>query len=561
MNNLAYIYKLWIEIAQISGTLTTSDVLLAAKRLVEGHSDADIKMSIEEFDEFAKDISLEDIIRYLKELTPSKKYIILINLFMVIMLKNIHKEKINKKQIEALKEVYIQLELPYLYDILYLLMSKKYHKAHTTIAKHANNMDFICFDQSAKSELNQSFQAYKVSFIIFKIDDFFLLLNNESESLHIYSYKNKKQLSLYEKCQEFKEESFSFANHPIRNHSIYYINEESFIRITNEKEVIYLDINVLIKLFSKETPIQFLVSEIIYKTRDNFNCSIVKDHIYNIKAKDLSAGYSKNKAIVKNVNFNVQEGELVAIMGPSGSGKTTLLRTFVNQAKKLQGELLINNENISQNYFHRIGYVPQDDVLIKDLNVYDNMYYYYRLHFGKQASDADVDKLISKQLRNLGIIEIKHSPVFKNGKYTISGGQRKRLNIALELLKDVDLILMDEPTSGLSSLDSENIIQELKQITLRNKIIIINIHQPSASMYREFDQVVVFNEDGNNIYTNTAHEVLNIFKLVKTEDTYVFNERRVDLEGGDPELLLEIQAEEKSTFWNLFSYLNNFTGK
>ncbi len=561
MNNLAYIYKLWIEISQVSGTLTTSDVLLAAKRLVEGHSDADIRLSIDEFDEFAKNISLDDIIEYLNKLTTSKKYIILINLFMVIMLKNIHNEKVSKKQIAALKEIYIKLDLPYLYDILSLLMQKKYEKAHSVIAKNVPNIDFICFDQDAKSELNQSFEQYQVSFIILHIDDFFLLLNNKSQALHIYSYKNEKNLSLYEKCQEFKEESFAFVNHKVRDHSIYYLNEESFLRITNDQEVIYLDIEVLRKLFSQETQTQFLVSEIVHQDKNIFNCSIVKDHIYKISAKELYAGYSKRKSIIKNVNFNIHEGELVAIMGPSGSGKTTLLRTFVKQAKKLQGELLINDEQVSQKYFHRMGYVPQDDVLIKDLNVYDNMYYYYRLHFGKQESDANVDKLISKQLRNLGIIDIKYSPIFAQGKYTISGGQRKRLNIALELLKDVDLILMDEPTSGLSSLDSENIISELKQITHMNKIIIINIHQPSASMYKEFDKVIVFNEDGNNIYTNTAQEVLNIFKLVKTEDTYVFNDRRADLEGGDPELLLEIQAEEKSTFWNLFSYLNNFTEK
>ena len=216
-----------------------------------------------------------------------------------------------------------------------------------------------------------------------------------------------------------------------------------------------------------------------------------------------------------------------------------------------------------------MGYVPQDDVLIKDLNVYDNMYYYYRLHFGKEKSDKEVDKLISKQLRNLGIIDIKNKPVFQNGKYTISGGQRKRLNIALELIKDVDLILMDEPTSGLSSLDSEKIIKELKEITKLNKTIIINIHQPSTAMYRQFDQVIVFNEEGNNIYTNRSSEVLKIFKLVKTEDAYMFNDTEEDKEDAeclkceksDPELLLEIQADEKSNFWNLFSYLNNFTEK
>lgn len=570
MNNLAYIYKLWLNTAKSSGKLTTSDVLLAAKRLVEGQSDEEISLSIEEFDKFAKDISLDETLEYLHEVESSKKYIILINLFMVIMLKNINKERVNKNQIAALKEIYIRLDLPYLYDILYLLMNKRYERAHGVLARHTPNIDFICFDTNAKSELNQSFKDYQVSFIVLYIDNFFLILNHHSNDLKIYSYQNHKRISLYEKCLEFKEEPYSFLKHNIRDHSIYYVDKDSFIRITNDKEVIYLDEEVLRKLFSPQHEIQYLVSELIEETKNNFKCSIVKDHIYNIKAKKLYAGYSKRNPVVKNVNFNISEGELVAIMGPSGSGKTTLLRTFVQQAKILEGKLLINDEEISEKYFHRMGYVPQDDVLIKDLNVYDNMYYYYRLHFGKEKSDAEVDKLISKQLRILGIIDIKDKPVFQNGKYTISGGQRKRLNIALELIKDADLILMDEPTSGLSSLDSEKIIKELKQITKLNKTVIINIHQPSTAMYRQFDQVIVFNEEGNNIYTNKSIEVLKIFKLVKTEDAYMFNDKdeedKDDLEcmkceKSDPELLLEIQADEKSNFWNLFSYLNNFTEK
>ena len=566
MNNLAYIYKLWLSIVQTSGKLTTSDVLLAAKRLVEGHTDEDIAISIDEFDKFAKNISLDETLEYLYKTEASKKYIILINLFMVIMLKNINNERVNFKQINALKEIYKRLSVGYLYDLLYLLMHKKYNKAHKILEENAPNINFVCFDESAKSEINQSFKHYQVRFIVLKIDDFFLLLNSHSHDLKIYSYPNDK-LSLYEKCQEFKKDNYDFAKHNIRDHSIYYLDKSTFIRIINEKEVIYLDENVLIKLFSPMREKVFLVSEIRESYKNHFQCSIVKDHIYNIHAKNLYAGYSKRHPIDKNVNFNIHEGELVAIMGPSGSGKTTLLRTFVKQAKILKGELLINNENISTKYFHRMGYVPQDDVLIKDLNVYDNMYYYYRLHFGKIKSDEEVNNLISKQLRSLGIYDIKHKPVFKNGKFTISGGQRKRLNIALELLKDVDLILMDEPTSGLSSLDSENIIGELKKITLSNKIVIINIHQPSSSMYRQFDQVIVFNEHGNNIYTNKSSEVLKIFKLVKTEDAYLFNEDGAiedDLEcmkcdKSDPELLLEIQADEKSNFWNLFSYLNNFT--
>ena len=569
MNNLAYIYKLWISIAQTSGKLTTSDVLLAAKRLVEGQSDEEISLSIDEFDKFAKNISLDETIEYLHKVEPSKKYIILINLFMVIMLKNINKERVNKTQIATLKDIYLKLELPYLYDILYLLMMKKYERAHNVLQRHTPNINFICFDENAKSELNQSFKAYQVSFIILHIDNFFLLLNHHSHDLSIYTYQNDSNTPLHNKYIEFRDEPYSFLSHNIRDHSIYYLDENSFIRISNEKEIIYLDANTLQKLFSPTNDKKFLTTDIVREEENNFKCSIVKDHIYSIIAKDLFAGYHKKQPIIKEVNFNIQVGELVAIMGPSGSGKTTLLRTFVEQAKLLKGELLINGEKISQKYFHRMGYVPQDDVLIKDLSVYDNMYYYYRLHFGNEKTNAEVDKLISIQLRNLGILDIKNAPVFQNGKFTISGGQRKRLNIALELLKDVDLILMDEPTSGLSSLDSEKIISELKKITLLNKIVIINIHQPSTAMYRQFDQVIVFNEDGNNIYTNRSIEVLKIFKLVKTEDAYMFNdesEKEEDLEcmkceKSDPELLLEIQADEKSNFWNLFSYLNNFTEK
>jgi len=570
MNNLSYIYKLWLSVTQASGNLTTSDVLLAAKRLVEGHTDVDILLSIEEFDEFAKDISLEETLDYLKEIKTSDRYIILINLFMVIMLKSIHAQRINNKQITALKEIYKKLNLHFLYDTLYLLMQKKYARAHRVLNEHPDkNMDFICFDEHAKSEFNQSFKEYKISFIVFKIEDFFLLLNNHSHDLNIYKYNNDNNLSLYEKCQEFREEPYFFHKHNIRDHSIYYIDENSFLRITNDTDVIYLDRNVLEKLFSNANEKLFLVTELLKDEEYEYQCSIVKDHIFNITAKKLFAGYVKNKPIDKDVNFNINEGEFVAIMGPSGSGKTTLLRTFVNQAKILEGQLLINNEEISKKYFHRMGYVAQDDVLIKDLDVYDNMYYYYRLHYGNTDTDEYVDKLISKQLRDLGIIDIKYSKVFKNGKFTISGGQRKRLSIALELLKDVDLIIMDEPTSGLSSLDSEKIIGELKKITLQNKIVIINIHQPSSSMYRQFDQVIVFNEDGHNIYTDKAINVLKIFKLVKTEDTYMFNDieqSKEELEcmkcdKSDPELLLEIQADEKSNFWNLFSYLNKFTEK
>jgi len=564
MNNLAYIYKLWISVVKASGKLTTSDVLLASKRLVEGQTNQDIKISIKKFDENIKNLTLQETLTNLNTMQSTQKYIILINLF---MLQIVDSNKVAIAQEETLKNIFLQLKLPFLYEIFYLLLNKKYNKAHKLLKEYAPNMHFICFDEDSKNEVNQSFKSYQVSFIVLKIDDSFLLLNNHSHDLNIYSFTNTKQLSLSDKCEKFKVAPYLFSKHNIRNHSIYYLNSNIFIRILNKKEVIYIDENALFELFTSQQDSSYLLSEIFDVLPDGPQCSLVKDHIYHIEATSLYAGYTKSKPIDKDVNFDINEGELVAIMGPSGSGKTTLLRTFVQQTKILSGELLINDEKISKKFLNRIGYVEQDDVLIKDLNVYDNMYYYYRLHFGKKESDETIDKLITNQLRDLGILDIKYSSVFKKGKYTISGGQRKRLNIALELLKDIDLILMDEPTSGLSSLDSENIIRELKRITNLRKIIIINIHQPSSAMYNQFDKVIVFNEEGHNIYTNSAKEVLKIFKLIKTEDTLMFNNTEETIEDSacikcaksDPELLLEIQADEKSNFWNLFRYLNTFT--
>jgi len=300
MNNLSYIYKLWLSVTQASGNLTTSDVLLAAKRLVEGHTDIDISISIDEFDEFAKDISLEETLDYLREIKTSDRYIILINLFMVIMLKSINAQRVNHKQITALKEIYKALDLHFMYDTLYLLMQKKYKKAHKVLDEHPQvHIDFICFDEDAKSELNQSFQSYQVSFIVLHIENFFLLLNSHSHDLNIYNFTNDKELSLAQKCQEFREEPYFFHKHNIRDPSIYYIDENSFIRITNNKEVLYLDEYVLKELFSDKNEKLFSITEQLEDEKYEYQCSIVKDHIFNISAKNFLLAILKKSLLTK----------------------------------------------------------------------------------------------------------------------------------------------------------------------------------------------------------------------------------------------------------------------
>jgi len=138
--------------------------------------------------------------------------------------------------------------------------------------------------------------------------------------------------------------------------------------------------------------------------------------IQKLVAKKRICGYTSTHAINKHINFEISKGELVAIMGPSGVVKSTLMKTLIGKARIVSSELRVNSHyELSKKYYANIAYVPQDNVLIKELTVYDNMYYYYRLHFGSKESDLLIEKIIDEQLRNLGIFEIKNSPVYEKG--------------------------------------------------------------------------------------------------------------------------------------------------
>jgi len=587
MIHLSYIYKLWLTIAKENKNITTSEVLLASKRLVQRYSDDEIQTSIEEYAKMVDTISNDDAILYINSLESTKKYKILLDLFMIVTLQGVNNQDVqllfqnyqldtnamtmlglNAKSMDVLKDIYKKVSSEFLYETLFLILDGSYESANILLNKHESKLKFISFNKNSEVSLHKTFELFDVNFVVMKIDDEYVLLNAESKDLQMFTYDNKKNLSLKERAKLFNQSSYEFDTHLIRNHSIHHLDETSMIIVSNSEESIYVDLEVVSDFFEPARTKDCLILKNTSELIDDVKPKIDKNHIYKLSAKNLFTGYGKYKVINKDVNFEINERELIAIMGPSGAGKSTLIKTLINQSRVLKGELRVNDELISEKFFHRIGYVPQDDVLIKELSVYDNLYYYYRLHFGREKSDSEIDILISGLLRDLGILEIKNSPVFSKGKFTISGGQRKRLNIALELMKDVDLILMDEPTSGLSSQDSENIINELKRICATGKIIIIIIHQPSSSMYQKLDQVVLLNEDGKNIYTDTAMEVLRVFKLIKDEEVYFLdNQDNYDdvrcptCQKTDPELLLEVQVNEKSKFWNLFSYLDSFTDK
>ena len=180
---------------------------------------------------------------------------------------------------------------------------------------------------------------------------------------------------------------------------------------------------------------------------------------------------------------------MLAIMGGSGTGKSTLLSILNGSLIPQEGSITINGHDISEPEAKQlIGFVPQDDLLIEELTVYQNLWFTAKLCFDGMT-DEEIDRRVLKTLKDLGLDAAKDLKVGSPINKYISGGQRKRLNIALELIREPAVLFLDESTSGLSSADTEKVINLLKEQTYKGKLIAVNIHQPSSDVYKLFDRL------------------------------------------------------------------------
>jgi ABC-type multidrug transport system ATPase subunit len=229
-------------------------------------------------------------------------------------------------------------------------------------------------------------------------------------------------------------------------------------------------------------------------------------------------GYTfKNGHIgLRDIHFAENSGKLLGIMGASGAGKSTLLNVLNGSDKPTSGKILLNGVDIHANpefVEGVIGFVPQDDLLFDQLSVYQNLYYAAKLCFS-DLPNQEIDDLVIKTLTNLGLLEIKNLQVGSPLDKVISGGQRKRVNIALELLREPSMLFVDEPTSGLSSRDSENIMDLLKDLSLNGKIVFVVIHQPSSHIFKMFDKLLVLDTGGYQIFYGDPVESIIYFREV-----------------------------------------------
>ena len=234
----------------------------------------------------------------------------------------------------------------------------------------------------------------------------------------------------------------------------------------------------------------------------------------SFEAQQISFKFKNGKLGLREVNLSEESGNLIALMGGSGAGKSTLLHVLNGSERPSEGQVLINGIDIHrspQSIEGVIGFVPQDDLLIEDLTVYQNLYYAAKLCFSDK-SEAAIEELVMRVLNDLGLEETKDLKVGSALRKTISGGQRKRLNIGLELLREPAVLFCDEPTSGLSSRDSENIIDLLKELSLKGKLVFAVIHQPSSDIFKMFDKLLILDSGGYQIYYGNPVDSVVYFK-------------------------------------------------
>jgi len=231
-------------------------------------------------------------------------------------------------------------------------------------------------------------------------------------------------------------------------------------------------------------------------------------------AKEIEYRFKNSTKGIKKFSFSEESGNLIGIMGGSGVGKSTLLNILCGKLKPLRGQIKINGYDIHKegaDIEGIIGFVPQDDLLLEELTVFTNLYLNAKLCLSN-LTEMELIKRVNHVLKDLDLEEIKHLKVGSPLNKYISGGQRKRLNIALELIREPAILFVDEPTSGLSSVGSEKVMLLLKEQALKGKLVIVNIHQPHSDIYKLFDRFLVLDREGHVIYEGNPIDAITYFK-------------------------------------------------
>ncbi|PYI79066.1 MAG: hypothetical protein DMF04_01195 [Verrucomicrobia bacterium] len=247
----------------------------------------------------------------------------------------------------------------------------------------------------------------------------------------------------------------------------------------------------------------------------NFSERIIEEQrniIRTLEVSEVTHRFGSGDLGLEGISFNVVRGELVCVMGASGSGKSTLLKVLAGQLEPTSGQVLLNNQSLYPNLDQLrryISYIPQEDAFDEHLTISENLQFAAAIR-SPHLSRRDRTRRLEGKLIELGLSERRDAVVGTAIKKRLSGGERKRLNIGLDMIGSADVYLFDEPTSGLSSKDSEHVIEIIRSMA-HNKIIIVTIHQPSSKLFQMFHKAILLDKGGRLVFFGTPTEMLRYF--------------------------------------------------
>ena len=258
--------------------------------------------------------------------------------------------------------------------------------------------------------------------------------------------------------------------------------------------------------------------------RCDFTDRIIEEErniIRSLDVRDLVSRFRSGATALDNLNFSIERGEMVCVMGASGCGKSTLLRTLAGQFPPVAGEVQLNQRSLYRNLdplLQYITYIPQYDAFDEQLTIEENLKFAAAIR-APHLSRRERQRRIDSKLAELGLNERRSEVVGGSRQKVLSGGERKRLNIGLDMVSTADVYLFDEPTSGLSSKDSEHVIEIIRGMA-HNKIVLVTIHQPTSKVFQMFQKALLLDKGGKLVYFGTPTEMLSYFAEAEHEQLF-----------------------------------------
>ena len=258
--------------------------------------------------------------------------------------------------------------------------------------------------------------------------------------------------------------------------------------------------------------------------RCNFTERIIEEErniIRSLEVRDLLCRFRSSDTALDNLTFSLERGEMVCVMGASGCGKSTLLRALAGQFPPVAGEVLLNQRSLYGNLdslLQYITYIPQYDAFDEQLTIEENLRFAAAIR-APHLSRRERQRRIDSKLAELGLNERRREVVGCSHTKVLSGGERKRLNIGLDMVSTADVYLFDEPTSGLSSKDSEHVIEIIRGMA-HNKIVLVTIHQPTSKIFQMFQKALLLDKGGKLVFFGTPTEMLAYFAEAEHEQLF-----------------------------------------